>query len=139
MLTSSELISLGIKQGELFGKILKTVKSCTIKEEAENIAREMWSQFLTNKQQEQGSHKSIKMIPGSVWDWLCHNPVFIGMCSIETGNNTASNSEKRRWLENGSVLINGLRPEPDWMKEPLFDFVFELVFFSGSKKQITMV
>ncbi len=46
-----------------------------------------------------------------------------------------SNSELRRWLEKGSVLINGCRPKPgDIVQWPLS----ELVYFPGSLSQTTI-
>lgn len=116
MLTSSDLLSLGIKPGEIFGQILKRVKECDSKEEAISLAKSIWEQSCTNKPK----HDSIRMIPDSVWEWLCHNSCFKEMPSIETGNSFASNSEKRRWLEQGAVLINGIRPKPDDLCEGVF-------------------
>lgn len=47
-----------------------------------------------------------------------------------------SNSEIRRWLEKGSVLINGKRPEPnDLVAFP----ISQLVFFPGAVSQTTIV
>jgi hypothetical protein len=54
--------------------------------------------------------------------------------SVErTGKPT--NSEVRRWLENGAVSINGLHPKPkDLVSYP----VWNLVFFPNSKRRTTM-
>lgn len=47
----------------------------------------------------------------------------------------ASKSEQKRWLENGSVIINGAKPKPhDEITFP----VTELVFFPKSKRRCTM-
>jgi len=46
----------------------------------------------------------------------------------------ASNSEKRRWLQNKSVIINGVKP--NWNDEICFP-VTELVFFPKSTKRRT--
>ena len=48
----------------------------------------------------------------------------------------ASKSERRRWLENKAVIINGMRPEPD--DEVTFP-ITELVFFPNSQRKCTMV
>jgi len=48
----------------------------------------------------------------------------------------ASNSEKRRWLQNRSILINGVKP--DWNDEICFP-VTELIFFPKSNRRTTMV
>lgn len=75
------------------------------------------------------------MIPGSAWHFLCTNPCLQGMFSIEKFI-VASNSEKRRWLQNKAVIINGERPGPD---DPL-DFPLEqLVFFPKGQRRITMI
>jgi len=54
--------------------------------------------------------------------------------SIEKPCKPASNSELRRWMQNGSVLINGERV--NWDEE--IDFpVFSLVFFPNSPRRKT--
>ena len=46
----------------------------------------------------------------------------------------ASNSQLKRWLESGSVVINGCKPKPqDLVELP----VVSLVFFPKSKKRKT--
>lgn len=73
---------------------------------------------------------------GTIWEWLCTNDCLKGMLSIEGKTMLASNSERKRWLENGAVLINGKKPKPfDKMELP----IIELVFFPNSKRKITMV
>jgi len=48
----------------------------------------------------------------------------------------ASNSERRRWLQNKSVIINGTKP--NWNDE--IDFpVEELIFFPKSNRRVTML
>lgn len=48
----------------------------------------------------------------------------------------ASNSEKRRWLQNHSIIINGVKP--NWNDEICFP-VTELVFFPKSNRRTTMI
>ena len=48
----------------------------------------------------------------------------------------ASNSEKRRWLQNRSIIINGVKPT--WNDEITFP-VTQLVFFPKSNRRTTMV
>ena len=48
----------------------------------------------------------------------------------------ASNSERRRWLQSRSVIINGDRPGPDDLVEMP---VTELVFFPSSPRRCTML
>lgn len=47
----------------------------------------------------------------------------------------ASNGQLRRWLNNGSVRINGTRPKPE--QELTFP-VTELVYFPGRARQVTV-
>lgn len=48
----------------------------------------------------------------------------------------ASNSERRRWLESGSVQINGQTPGPnDEIEYP----INQLVFFPNGKRRCTML
>ena len=69
------------------------------------------------------------------WKFLCsipHVPMqFNGKQAV-----VASNSEKRRWLQNRSVVINGVKP--NWNDEICFP-VTELVFFPKSNRRTTMV
>lgn len=52
------------------------------------------------------------------------------------GAREVSNSELRRWLEKGSVIINGKTPHTD----DVIEFpIKELVFFKGAKTQCTML
>lgn len=47
-----------------------------------------------------------------------------------------SNSEMRRWLEKGSVIINGVKPSPnDEINPP----IKELIFFPKGKNRTTML
>ena len=47
-----------------------------------------------------------------------------------------SNSELKRWLLNGSVLINGVKPKPqDIIEYP----IRQLIFFPDSKNRCTVV
>ena len=51
--------------------------------------------------------------------------------SQERGNRPASNSEMRRWLTQGAILINGKRPK---MNDKIEFPVTELVLFPNGKK-----
>ena len=48
----------------------------------------------------------------------------------------ASNGEKRRWLQNHSIIING--EKPNWDDEVSFP-ITQLVFFPKSNRRCTMV
>ena len=56
--------------------------------------------------------------------------------SAEGRHPEASNSEIRRWLEQGAVEINGARIRPD---QEMPDLVVSLVFFPGGKRRTTMM
>lgn len=47
----------------------------------------------------------------------------------------ASNAELRRWLESGSVIINGEKPKP---KDLVTFPVWQLIFFPNGKRRTTM-
>ena len=80
--------------------------------------------------------QKIEMITGSVWEWLCKHPCLQNLFSRDTGDiKIASNGEKRRWLENKNVKLNGDFPSPDSLMPSK---VTELIFFPGSKFQCTI-
>lgn len=125
MLTAKEMIAAGIKPGELFGKLLK---ECSTLERA--LA--LWNEA---EQKRKDTAVSKKMLPGSVWEWLVNHQCLQNIFNPGLPK-LASSSEKRRWLEAGSVLINGKFPKPDDMID---DRITELVFFPNSKNRITML
>ena len=109
--------------GQRLGEIFKQIKGMSF-EEVQTFVE-------TGEKPEKDS---VLLREGTVWWWLCKNPVF---------ENMASNSEKRRWLETGAVELNGNRPEPDDSIvfhlgiEPI---IASLVFFPSSpNKRITMI
>jgi hypothetical protein len=67
-------------------------------------------------------------------DFICSLP-HVPMQFNGTQAVVASNSEKRRWLQNRSVIINGVKP--NWNDEICFPVV-ELVFFPKSDRRTTM-
>lgn len=125
MLTAKELTAAGIKPGELFGRILKGCK--TIEE-----ALSVWGENQPTKGQ-----RAHNIIENSAWQFLISHSHFQGMSSLEFPGSTASSSEKKRWLENGAVIINGKRCKPD----DIVEFpISELVFFPNSeKRRCTMI
>ncbi len=55
--------------------------------------------------------------------------------SIERPCTIPSNSEVKRWLKNGAVIINGKKPKPnDEIEFP----ITELVYFSKGKRKTTV-
>ena len=126
-LTAKELIAVGIKPGELFGRILK---GCQTIDEAKAV----WDEH--QQQKEKSVIAGKKMVPGSFWEWFVRHPAFAGMTSREFPGSVASNSEKFRWLETGAIRVNGNFPQPnDIVSFPIVD----LVFFNKSKLKITML
>lgn len=116
MLTSQELFAAGIKPFHRFKECLQ----CNSIEGALKI----WNDFQENKVH----HKSIKMIPGSIWAWLCGNPCF---------ENIGTNSEKRRMIEQKCVEINhDTDLDPDEELPPIITLRF---FPNNHKKRITML
>lgn len=67
-------------------------------------------------------------------DFICSIP-HVPMQFNGTQPVTASNSEKRRWLQNHSVIINGTKP--NWNDEIEFP-IEQLVFFPKSNRRCTM-
>lgn len=122
-LTPKDLIALGIKPGELFGKILRYCQTT-------EHALEVWNS------REIVVRESVVMLTHSVWDWLCNAEFFQGMTSREFPDRHASNGEKRRWFESGSVIINGQALGPDDLAPLTVD---TLVFFPRSPLRITML
>ena len=51
-----------------------------------------------------------------------------------SGKGEASNGQLKRWLKNGSVLINGKYPKP----EDEVSFVWQFVFFPDSNRRTTI-
>jgi hypothetical protein len=48
----------------------------------------------------------------------------------------ASKGERRRWLLNRAVIINGTRPGPD---DEVYFPITELIFFPSSPRKCTMI
>lgn len=122
MLTAQTIMDLGF-QGKIVGQILKASKKWN---------EEQLVEFLFDKTIP--PETPVIMVDGSVWQWIC-GPLFENMFSIGSFN-IASKSEKRRWLEQKCVRINGAVANRDDLVPEIIE---SLVFFSGSKKQITML
>ena len=118
MVTAKQIVAMGFS-GKRVGEILKILNKCSPEEVEE---------FL-NTGEVPKNPGSVKLTPGTVWWWLCHHPCVIGIKS-------ASNSEKRRWLETSAVIINGTALKAD---DPMPDTVESLVFFPNSQLRITML
>lgn len=125
MPTSTELLAAGIKPGELFGRCLK----CATLDEALLL----WN--ARDQSRGQSKVSGAKMKPGSAWEWLSLHPL-LDLPSREFPGKKASRSEKRRWLENRAVLVNGEARGPD---EPIDFPVTGLVFFPSSSLRVTML
>lgn len=123
MLTSQQLIEAGIKPGQTFGKCIK----CSTIEEALTL----WNNSEESKPKEK---KEKQDWTDTVWEWLCEHSHFQGMMSREQFG-IASKSEKKRWLESGSVIINGQKLKPE---DIIPNRIHSLVFFPSGNK-ITML
>lgn len=76
------------------------------------------------------------MKPGSAWHFLATTPCLSGLRSAEFPDRPASNSERRRWLVNRAVVVNGERPGPDDTIERPIE---SLVLFPKGNRRITLV
>jgi len=129
-MTSEQLLALGVK-GELFGRLLRETKHLS-DEEAEKLVIKLKAE--SNNKERKKNKWAVE--DGSILQWFLENP-HIRPHSKEPGNSgPASNSEIKRWLEQGSVRLNGLFPKPDWVFPAKVD---DLVFFPGSKSQTTFM
>ena len=68
------------------------------------------------------AHQYLRSLPHVPMTMLGNKPVI------------ASNSERRRWLMNKAVIINGQTPGPD---DEIITPIWELVFFPKSEKRKT--
>lgn len=134
MLSSDDLKALGIKPGEVFGRILRDSKSCDTKEEALEKAKLVWQCHL-DAQAAKPKRDKVFMKPGTAWHYLSFNPCLDYIASREIAGQKASNGERRRWLLSKSVLINGGTPGPD---DPVGPTVWQLIFFPSGGR-ITML
>lgn len=119
MITAQELLQAGWI-GKDIGRILKDSKSWS-DEDTENFRK-------TNKTPIKKS-SDLALRYGSVLWWFITNP-----CVCELGG--SSNSQKRRWLNEGAVHINGSSVKPD---DDFPDTLISLVFFPKSNFKITMI
>ena len=131
MITSKQLIEAGIKPGPLFGRCLK---ECSTVEEAVELIK-------ANTKEKESKGESFQMVPGTLWYWLCSNECFENMFSREMVGKFASNSEKRRWIEQNAVRFNG---RTDWKPNDILPIsadggidIQELVFFPNGKHRCT--
>lgn len=127
MLNPQDILKHGFK-GKQVGEIITQSKSWTPQEIQNFVESGVKPVF-----------QKVTLIPNSFWEWLVKHEFFQGLFSRDTGDiKIASNSEKRRWLENGNVRVNGFFPKADEiMAEDLP--IWDLVFFPGGKFQCTMV
>jgi len=88
-----------------------------------NTIEEAKQLVLDNTKPKENKEK-VSMVPGSIWHWLCTNSCFKGMPSIEMPGKVASNSEKRRWIEQKSILLNG---KTDWHPNDMLDFELDII------------
>lgn len=120
MLTSQDIMSHGYT-GKKVGEILKYSKT--------------WTEDQVIKFRQTGvrptfAKKDLSIKLDSVLSWFVNNECVNTL-------KQSSITQKRQWLNDGAILINGIRVKPDdkfpWGK------LNSLVFFNGSKHQITML
>lgn len=116
-LTPHQIIEHGFT-GKKVGEIIKMSKGWT----AEQIAH-----FIQTGEKPIFDKQDWAPKEGSVFEWFVENPCVNTLLQ-------SSKSQKRRWLSDGAVLINGQKLWPD---DPMPE-IRSLVFFSGSQTQITM-
>jgi len=118
-LTAQDILKHGFT-GSSVGQILKNSKTWT----DEHIEH-----FKNTGEKPVFEKKDLSVKEGSVFEWFLNNPCVNNLLG-------SSKTQKRTWLEEGAVTINGKKVGCD----DLFpDNLTELVFFKGSKSQITMV
>ena len=119
MISPKNLLDMGFK-GEIIGNIIKESKKWTDDE---------IQHFLSTKEKPVKEHESFSAKEGSVLHWFINNPCVNNLL-------TSSNSQKRRWLNESAVVINGIavKPEDEFPEE-----LHSLVFFPKSKLKITML
>lgn len=125
MLTTAQLKEAGIKPGPLFGKCLKldTIEAALA--------------FVAANTVEKPKHNHSKLTEGTIWFWLCHNDCLQGLQSVEFPGKVASNSERKRWIEQQSISINN---RTDWKPDDLLpDVLTQLVFFPKGNRRCTMI
>lgn len=119
MLTAQIILSHGFK-GNKVGEILKFSKTWN---------EEQIQHFIETGEKPVFEKKDHSIKEGSVLEWFINNDCVKNLMG-------SSNTQKRQWLENGSVLINETKAKAD---DQFPDKLISLVFFKGSKSQITMV
>lgn len=119
MLTAQIIIKHGF-EGKKVGEILKNSKTWS----AEQIQH-----FINTGKKPVFEKKDFSIKEGTVLEWFINNDCVKNLLG-------SSNTQKRQWLESGSVTINGTKLKSD---DQFPEKLTELVFFKGSKSQITMV
>lgn len=120
MITPKNLLDMGFK-GEIIGNIIK---------ESKKWSDDEIQHFLLTKEKPVKIHETLAIKEDSVLHWLINNPCVNNLLQ-------SSNSQKRRWLSEGAVVINGKAAK----SEDVFPTgnLQSLVFFPKSQLKITMM
>lgn len=130
MLSSKDLLDIGLKPDKTFGFVLNECKKFSTKEEAIKFAKS----FLVEK-----SDKVKKTIPeNSVLHLFLNDFRPLIPYFLEGRKQEPSNSEILRLFENRAVLINGITPPADGCIDNQFP-LWELVFFPNSNRRTTII
>jgi len=119
MLTAQDVLKHNFT-GSAVGQILKNSKTWTT---------EQIDHFKATGEKPVFEKKDFSAKPGSVFEWFLTNPCVSTLLG-------SSKTQKRNWLTEGAVTINGRKVDCD---TEFPETLISLVFFSGSKSQITML
>lgn len=121
MLNAVQLLNIGF-QGPQIGSLIKESK-------IDGWTSEEIETFLTTKVKPLREKDDFSIKEDSVLEWFINNPCVKDLLG-------SSNSQKRRWLQEGAVLLNGKRADCD---DEMPTNINELIFFPSSKLKITMI
>lgn len=123
MITRDELIELGFQKEDI-GKAFKIIKGVKDRNECLKLLAKL-------KNGEEIERKSFAVKKDSCLEFLLN----MEFCPSAQVSAFASNSEKRRMLEQKAVTFNSFKLGPDdELPRPLW----ELIFFKGAKRQCSM-
>lgn len=118
-LTPQDILKHGFT-GSSVGQILKNSKTWT---------NDQIDHFKNTGEKPVFEKKDLSVKDGSVLEWFLNNPCVNTLFG-------SSKTQKRTWLDEGAVTINGKKANCD---DVFPETLTELVFFKGSKSQITMI
>jgi hypothetical protein len=130
-LTSKDLVDLGIKPGPIFRKIFVATAGL-LRETALALAVSIRDDDVVPAR---GTKMGPRIKPGSIFAWLVALP-FVPATSAPNPM-WASNSEKRRMIEQGAIRLNW---HNDWnADDPMPPVVWEFTFFPSGARESTQI